>query len=235
MQGLIFKAAFESCRSAGSDRETAPVKKILLVLCALLAVGCNSTSGATGATKTYDLEGNKVSFIVPPAPWEEKKEVQQPQHDDGAMTDKEETVGVAFLKENFDGYFFIGVMPQHEDVKTDEKGKEISRTPVELENDQDTLDIIAMRVEKRDGERLKQEWIPLAGTNAFHMIFEVGPESNRQKGEQVHFTKNGWHYSLSMVMPVKDYDAEVGHFQAIVSSLKIESGAKPAAKPKAAP
>ena len=217
----------DSCRFAGWDRETPGVKKILLLI-SVVFVLCGCGGGAAGGTaRTYELEGNKVSFTAPPAPWLEKTEVHQPQHDDGVISDKVITTGVAFLKDKYDGYFFVGAMPQNKDVKTDSKGKVLSETPIDLEKDQDTLDVLAMRVDKRNGKRLKQEWIPIAGTNAFHMVFEVGPDNERQKGEQVHFTKGGVHYTLSMLMPIKDYDAEVGHYQQMVSSFKLESMAKP--------
>lgn len=136
-----------------------------------------------------------------------------PSPEDGKLSDKPMTTGIAFQKPDYKGFFAVGTMAQRDD-----KGK-----LVELESDQETLDVIAMWVEKRDGERLKQEWIPLAGTNAFHMIFEVGPPEERLKGEQVHFTNKGVHYTLSMLMPVKDYSSEVGHFQRIISSFKLES------------
>lgn len=157
--------------------------------------------------------------------------IEKSEHDQGLGGDKEPTTGVAFLKPDYKGFFSVGIMNQNMDVKTDAKGKILSQSPIALESDQETLNLIAIWVEKRDGERLKEEWIPLAGTNAFHMIFEIGPQEDRQKGEQVHFTKDGVHYTLSMLMPKKDYDAEVGHFQEMVSSFKVQSGAKPKAAP----
>jgi hypothetical protein len=197
------------------------VKKILCVLTLLLVLaGCNGQSGTPGSTKTFDLNGHKVSFTAPPDPWKEKPQVEMPAPEDGKLSDKPTTIGVSFQKPDYKGFFAVGTMDQRT-----ENGK-----PVELESDQETLDVIAMWVEKRDGERLKQEWIPLAGTNAFHMVFEIGKQEDRMKGEQVHFTSNGVHYTLSMLMPAKDYGSEVGHFQRMISSFKLEPSGQPDAK-----
>jgi hypothetical protein len=189
-----------------------------MLIAALALSGCGRPTDGPGVSKSYDLNGNKVSFVAPPPPWEEKKQVEPPQHDDGKLSDKELTTGVAFQKPDYSGFFSVGTMAQRE-----EGGK-----PVALEADQETLDVIAMWVEKREGNRLKQEWIPLAGTNAFHMVFEIGGADNRQKGEQVHFTRDGVHYTMSMLMPAKDYNAEVGHFQTMISSFKLEGSGAPA-------
>jgi hypothetical protein len=200
----------------------------MVALLVALVAGCGG-GGGSGTSKTYELDGRKISFQIPPAPWVEKVlEEEPPPEGDGRMTDKPTPtpVGVAFARETGKGSFSVGLMDQNVDVKYDPKNpkKVLSRTPVELENDQVTLDWIAMWVEKRDGKRLKQEYIKVAGVNAFHMVFEIGRPEERMKGEQVHFTKNGTHYILSMVMPVADYDSQVGYFQNMVSSFQILQG-----------
>lgn len=226
------------------DRERDRVKKILLLLSTLLVLsGCNpGGSGAGGASKTFDIDGAKVSFVAPPSPWVEKDLVdEEPPRNDGTMKDLVRTAGVSFQKPESTGFFSVGTMAQNAKVETDKSGKEIKRELIELENDQDTLDVLAYWVVKRDGEISKQEYIPVAGTNAFHMEFELGKPDQRMKGQQVHFTKDGTHWTLSMLMPSKDYSSEVKHFQSMVSSFKLEGGAagggKPAAaaKPAAAP
>lgn len=208
------------------------MKKILLLLTAFLVLsGCNGGgAGGSGASKTFDIEGQKVSFVAPPSPWAEKDLVEElPPPTDGSMRDKQRTAGVSFQKPESTGFFSVGTMEQNAKVETDKNGKEIKRELIELENDQDTLDVLAYWVVKRDGEISKQEYIPVAGTNAFHMEFELGKPEQRMKGQQVHFTKDGTHWTISMLMPAKDYSAEVKHFQAMISSFKIEGAAS---KPK---
>ncbi len=212
------------------------MKKILLLLSTLLVLsGCNpGGGGASGDSKTYDIEGYKVAFVAPPSPWAEKDLIEElPAPTDGSMRDIKRTAGVSFQKPESTGFFSVGTMPQNAKVETDKNGKEIKRELIELENDQDTLDVLAYWVVKRDGEITKQEYIPVAGTNAFHMEFELGKPEQRMKGQQVHFTKDGTHWTLSMLMPSKDYSSEVKHFQSMVSSFKLEgapTGQAPAAK-----
>lgn len=213
------------------------MKKILvlsiLVLCVLASVGCgagNSSAGG-GPTQTYELEGGTVTFTTPPSPWAESKGTETPAPTDGTMSDKPVTVGVSFHKPESKGFFAVGTMAQNADVEKDPKtGKEISRKLIELENDQDTLDVIAYWVIKRDGEILKKDYIPIAGTKAFWMEFELGKPEERMKGQQAHFTKDGTHWTLSMLMPSADYDSELKHFQAMISSFKLDSPSKPAVK-----
>lgn len=116
-------------------------------------------------------------------------------------------------------------MKQRRELVKDPKTKieEPKGALVELENDQETLDMLARWVIKRDGEITHQEYIPVGGANAFHMVFEMGKPSERMKGEQVHFTKNGTHYSISMLAPQKDYSSDLPYFRSIVSSFKVES------------
>lgn len=210
------------------------MKKILLSLIVTILVttlGCDpgQRSGPAGAGKTYALEGGKVTFVPPPSPWKESVGTEPAQHDSGAMSDKETTIGVSFHKPDSDGFFAVGSMEQNAKVEVDKDGKETSRTLVELENDQDTLNIIAFWVLKRDGKILKQEYIPVAGTNAFRMEFEMGKPEEAMKGQQVHFTRDGTHWTLSMLMPAKEYSAEVKHFQNMVSSFQLESSSRNAA------
>ena len=146
-----------------------------------------------------------------------------------------ETIGVSFHKPESKGFFAVGSMAQNAKVETDKTGKEISRKLIELENDQDTLDVIAYWVIKRDGKIIKRDYIPIAGANAFWMEFELGKPEERMKGQQVHFTKNGTHWTLSMLMPSKDYSAEVKHFQTMISSFQLESSGEANAKPSPTP
>jgi hypothetical protein len=217
------------------------VKKILLsIIATLLTValpGCGAggtTSDGTGPSKTYNLEGGTVTFTTPAAPWVEKKGMSgeadaQPGAPDG------ETVGVSFHKPESQGFFAVGTMAQNAKVEKDASGKEIGRKLIDLENDQDTLDVIAYWVIKRDGKILNQDYIPFAGGNAYWMEFELGKPEERMKGQQVHLTKDGTHYTLSMMMPSKDYDTELKQFQTMISSFKLESSGKPPARPAATP
>lgn len=168
------------------------------------------SSPASGDTQTFELNGKKVSFIVPPAPWE--SQLQAAGENGGEMTDGK-NIAVTFHRPEKPGFISLAMIEQ----ARDDKGQLI-----ELENDQATLDMIANWVEKRDGTRIKEEYIPVLGGNAFHLIFEVGKPEERQKGEQVHFTKGGFQYSLSLLVPAQEYNAELSHFQNMVSSLKID-------------
>lgn len=120
-------------------------------------------------------------------------------------------------------------MKQRRELVKDPKTKieEPKGALVELENDQETLDMLARWVIKRDGQITHQEYIPVGGANAFHMVFEMGKPAERMKGEQVHFTRDGTHYSISMLAPLKDYSSDLPYFRSIVSSFKVESS-KPA-------
>jgi hypothetical protein len=194
------------------------VKKILtliLISFILVASGCQQNTAATsGPTKTYKVVDNDISFVTPSSPWVEK--VQTVGEDKGELGDPvpaDTVLGVTFRRPEKDGLIAVGVLGQQKN-----KDGEF----IELENDQETLNQIALWVEKRDGKRLEEEYIKVLGVNAFHLVFEVGSGDSKEKGEQVHFTKDGKHYSLSILMPAKDYDAEIGHFRNLVSSFKIQ-------------
>lgn len=206
---------------------TRDVKKILTSLLAtavLTLAGCQGNSGGSGSgvAKTYKLDGGTVSFTAPPAPW--KEEVSRDGRGDlGA--DRGATVGVSFRRPEHEGFLSVATMEQRRELVTDPKTKidEPKGPLVELENDQETLDMLARWVIKRDGEITHQEYIPVGGANAFHMVFEMGKPAERMKGEQVHFTRDGTHYSISMLASLKDYSSDLPYFQSIVSSFKVES------------
>lgn len=214
------------------------VKKLLFVfLATLLLSGCPgglSGSGTNGPTKTYALEGGKATFTTPPSPWEEKLGVTG-ENDSTLGAEKGEAVGVSFHRPEAEGFFAVGTMEQNNQPQVDAKGKTTGRQYIELENDQETLDMIAFWVVKRDGKILKQDYIPIAGTKAFWMEFELGKPDSRMKGQQAHFTRDGTHWTLSMLIPVKEYDAEVKHFRSMISSFQLEpekrQGAQANAKP----
>lgn len=195
------------------------MKKILtvfLISFIAFASGCQQNVAATsGPTKTYKVVESDISFATPASPWEEKVQTvgDEVVGELGNPISADTVLGVTFRRPEKDGLISVGVLPQ----QTDEEGK-----VVELENDQETLNQIAMWVQKRDGKRLEEEYIKVLGVNAYHMVFEVGDEEHLQKGEQVHFTKDGKHYSLSIIVPAQDYKSEVGHFRNLVSSFKIQ-------------
>lgn len=196
--------------------------------------GCGRGAPA-GVEKTYDLDGRKVSFVAPPVPWKEVLIPEEVDLRDGSMKEegKPQSIGVSFAREdqNLKGSFSVAVMDQNFDLAVDPKTRKVTRSEfIELENDQETLDYLAMWIDKRDGKRLTQEYIKVAGVNAFHMVFELGPEADRMKGEQVHFTKDGSQYSISMIVPIKEYSANLKTYQDMVSSFKIVSS-PPADKP----
>lgn len=197
------------------------MKKILTLIVIsfiVLGVGCNSTPSATsGPTKTYKVVDGSLSFATPSSPWVEKvQSIGEVQGELGDPIPAETVLGITFRRPDQEGIISVGVLGQQKN----EKGEF-----VELENDQEMLNHIAMSVEKREGKRLKEEYIKVLGVNAFHMVFEVGEDERKQKGEQVHFTKDGKHYTLAMLVPAQDYDAEVGHFRNLVSSFKLEPSA----------
>ena len=90
------------------------------------------------------------------------------------------------------------------------------------ENDKETLNRIANWVVKRDGEILEQEYIKVLGANAYHMTFKVGADEREERGEQVHFTKDGKHYTMSILVPAQDYDKEIGQFRNLVKDFSIK-------------
>lgn len=191
------------------------MKKILFILSLFLAatLGCqNQPPASAGPTKEYKLMGDtEISIVTPSAPWVES--VQTVGEGEASLGLPADTVlGLTFRRPNKEGLMAVGALGQ----QRNDKGEF-----VELENDQETLNQIANWVVKRDGERLKEEYIKVLGVNAFHMVFEVGKEDRREKGEQVHFTKDGKHYTLSILVPAQDYDAEIGQFRNLVSSFQI--------------
>ena len=213
-----------SCRLGKGEGEPPGVKKILTSLLAVAVLtlgGCQGSGAGTGAAKTYKLEGGTVSFVAPPAPWKEDAS-----HDgEGDLGEpKGALVAVGFRQPEHEGFLSVGTMTQRRELVKDPKTKidEPKGDLVELENDQETLDMLARWVIKRDGEITHQEYIPVGGANAYHMVFEMGKPDKRMKGEQVHFTKGGTHYSISMLAPAKEYSADLPHFQAMVSSFKVE-------------
>lgn len=191
------------------------MKKILFILtCFILAgasLGCQSShSDVAGTEKVYDLAGGKVSFLAPPESWVES--LQQVSAEGAELGMPEGSLAaVTFRRKDSTGFISVGAFGQ----KKDKAGK-----LVELENDQEMLDQIAMRVIKRDGEILEQEYRKVLGVNAFYMEFELKQGADPQKGAQVHFTKDGTYYALSLLVPSTDYSSSVGHFEALVESFK---------------
>ncbi len=200
----------------------------------VLTLGCQGgTPGTTGGqgegggAKTYDLLGQReVSFVAPGAPWVEKVQTVGEEEAELGMS-ADTVVGVTFRKGDTDGLIAVAALGQQKD----ESGKFI-----ELENDQETLNQIAMWVVKREGKISEQEYVQVDGVNAFRMVFEIENGENKEKGEQVHFTKDGFHYTLSILVPTSEFGGEVKNFRNLVESFKIvaskdASTASPAASP----
>jgi hypothetical protein len=185
---------------------------VLLSICVIFVAnfGCQEQAAAVaGPSKSYNLMGEEVSFVTPASPWVET--VQTIGDDNAELGMPADTIlGITFRRPDKDGLIAVGALGQQKD----KDGKFI-----ELENDQETLNQIAGWVDKRDGERVGEEYIKVLGVNAFHMTFEVGPEDRREKGEQVHFTKDGRHYTLSILVPAQDYDAQIGQFRNLVAAF----------------
>lgn len=193
--------------------------KIVVLFIVSGFIGCNQESNAKpGANKSYDLMGSKVSFVAPSEPWQEKVQTVGEESADLGLP-ANTALAVTFRRPQAEGIIAVGVLGQQKD----KDGKF-----VELENDQETLNQIALWVEKRDGERLEQEYTKVLGHNAFRMVFEVGDPQHREKGEQIHFTRDGRHYSLSIIVPKDDFNQEVGQFRNLVTSFNIEGGQAPA-------
>ena len=193
------------------------MKKILVILtiCLLssLNLGCqNSSSGVAGPTKTYDLQGEQVSFVTPSAPWEERVQtVGEESAELGQPADR--VVGITFKRPEKEGLIAVGAVKQGQNEKEEF---------VELENDKETVNRIANWVIKRDGEILEQEYIKVLGINAYHMTFKVGADEREERGEQVHFTRDGKHYTMSILVPAQDYDKEIGQFRNLVKDFDIK-------------
>lgn len=193
------------------------MKKILLILTVCLVsvagLGCQGNSSSiAGPTKIYDLQGVQVSFVAPAEPWEERVQTVG----EGEMTMGEpadRVVGITFKRPEKEGLIAVGALEQQKD----DKGGYI-----ELENDKDTLNQIANWVYKREGEMIKQEYIKVLGVNAFHMVFKFGEDAREQMGEQVHFTKDGKHYTMSILVPGEDFDKEIDQFRNLVKDFTIK-------------
>ncbi len=199
----------------------------LLALVLVSAPACQNAP-APGESKSFPLLDKQISMVAPPTPWVERvQRVGEGQADLGFEADT--VVGVTYSLPEQKGLIAIGAINQTRELKTNEKGDPLTDKDgnpqfgdfIELSDDQETLNQIAMWVEKRDGERLKEEWITVLGTQAFHMVFEVSDGPKKQKGEQVHFTKDGNHYTLSILVPSEAYDSEVTHFRRMVESFKL--------------
>lgn len=191
------------------------MKKILfiLIVCLFSTLGCeNQASSVSGPTKTYDLQGREVSFVSPAEPW--KAHVQTVGEDNATMgLPADRVVGITFRRPEKDGLIAVGALDQQKNDKDQF---------IELENDQETLNQIANWVIKRDGEILENEYIKVLGVNAYHMTFKVGKDAREKKGEQIHFTKDGKHYTMSILVPAADYDKEVGQFRNLVKDFNIK-------------
>lgn len=193
------------------------MKKILAVLTlSLLFLGtsaCNRDSPAVaGPSKTYKLMGQEVSFVTPASPWVEKTQTI-PEEDAELGMPADTIVAVTFRRPEKEGLIAVGALGQQKN----EKGEYI-----ELDQDKETLNQIANWVIKREGEITNQEYTKVLGVNAFHMTFEVGKDERKEKGEQVHFTKGGRHYSLSILVPSPDYAAEKQHFDHLLASFQTK-------------
>ncbi len=190
------------------------MKKFLtiFVLCILVmtTLGCQPQSSAvSGPSVSHDLMGQGISFVAPSDPWVEKVQtIGEGEAELGMPADT--VVAITYQKPESEGLIAIAGLGQQKN----EAGEFI-----ELENDLETLNQIAHWVDKRDGTRTKEEYIKVLGVNAFHMVFEIGKDKRAEKGEQVHFTKDGKHYTLSILVPAQDYDSEIGHFRNLVTSF----------------
>lgn len=215
------------------------MKKILVLMLfsfvSLASVGCqgggggsSSSGGQNGQAKSYNILGQRnVSFTVPGAPWVEKVQTVGEKDADLGMS-ADTVVGVTFRKGEADGLIAVGALGQQKD----KSGKF-----VDLENDQETLNQIAMWVVKREGAISEQEYVQVDGVNAFRMVFEIKNGETQEKGEQIHFTKEGLHYTLSILVPANEFSSEVGQFRNLVNSFKTvpSEGAAPVATPSTTP
>ena len=150
--------------------------------------------------------------MTPSAPWEERVQtVGEESAELGQPADR--VVGITFKRPEKDGLIAVGAVKQGQNEKEEF---------IELENDKETLNRIANWVVKRDGEILEQEYIKVLGANAYHMTFKVGADEREERGEQVHFTKDGKHYTMSILVPAQDYDKEIGQFRNLVKDFSIK-------------
>lgn len=189
------------------------ILSILLLLFITVTSGCQDQKPVTsGPEKSYDLMGKTVTFVTPASPWVEQQQEIGPEEAELHMPEGT-VVGITFHHPDNGGLIAVGAVGQN--VADDGEF-------IEIENDQETLNQIAMWVEKRDGTRLKEDYIKVLGVNAFHMVFEVGKGERKEKGEQVHFTLDGHHYTMSMLVPLKEYSVHIDHFRNLVSSFTID-------------
>ena len=184
---------------------------LFVSLLTFLVFGCQPNSSAVaGPEKSYKLIGKEVSFVTPSGPWQETVDTIREEDAELGMS-ADTVVAVVFRRPKEEGLISVGALGQQRDSEN---------KLIELENDQETLNQIANWVIKRDGKITEQDYIKVLGVNAFRMTFALGDEKRKEKGQQVHFTKDGTHYALSILVPAKDYAAEIPHFDHLLSSFQ---------------
>lgn len=153
-----------------------------------------------------------MEFAPPPAEWERKFQTVTSSEADLGLP--EGTV-LSLTFQHPDGKGFLAVSSV--EAATDENGKTIP-----LENDQDTLNKIAMWVVKREGEISNQKYVKVDGENAYRMEFSFGQDETAERGVQLHFTKGSRHYTIALTMPASKFDQALPVFNKVAETFKVK-------------
>ncbi len=183
---------------------------LIVALAVVVCAGCQTTP-TLGPAETVSLRLQEVEFSPPPAEWERVVREVKPEEGDPGLPAG--TV-IAVIYNHPDGKGHIAVTGQIQ--ATDKEGNLI-----ELEDDQDTLNQIAMAVVKRDGEIEEQEYVKVDGKNAYRMEFSYGEGEFKQRGVEVHFTKSERHFALAMHLPESKFAEAEPIFNQLVETFKL--------------
>ena len=186
-----------------------PRKYAIFALLFALLIGCGEKGPPSQAPATFTLTTQKVEFAPPPADW--KKHSQTVIDADPGLP-KDTVMAVIFEPPTGEGHIAVTNEPQ---VKND-KGK-----IVELEEDQDLLNKIAMAVVKRNGEITNQTYIKVDGREAYRMEFTYGDGKLKMQGVEVHFSKKGYHYALALHAPEEKFKSYAPYFEQVVKTFKV--------------
>lgn len=181
-----------------------PHKYAILALLFALLMGCGEKGPPSQPPATFTIFKQKVEFSPPPADWKK--------HTQAIAEDDKDIMAVVFEPATGKGHIAV----TNEPLAPDAKGN-----VVELENDQDTLNKIAMAVIKREGEISNQTYIKVDGRDAYRMEFTYGNGKLEMQGIEVHFSKNGYHYALAVHAPKDEFKSYQPYFEQVVKTFKV--------------
>ncbi|MBI3929388.1 MAG: hypothetical protein HY319_27835 [Armatimonadetes bacterium] len=199
--------------------------RIILAL-TLILLGSGGLSGCSAGVsptepETFDLLGNQVQFQPPPKDW--KPDFQEDPPDLGQP--KGQVVGLVFKQPDGKGRITVTNLDVS-DALVDEKTGDVPKPGATgkyqpLDQNKPLLNRLVEPVSRRDGKVLKQDYRTVGGENAYWFEFEFGEGGTRQKGKQVHFTKDKHLYSVTLTVSESVYASSLPVFDRIVETFKV--------------